>query len=62
MCLVIAFIAIVYAISAFNAGDMFLGSTGLIIALFFTGLLIRNVLQVRKMRNTKTNDTKKDEL
>lgn len=61
MCLVIAFIAIVYAISAFNSGDMFLGTSGLFIALFFTGLLIRNVLHVRKMRTKTTNDTKKDE-
>lgn len=61
MCLVIAFIAIVYAISAFNSGDMLLGTSGLLIALFFTGLLIRNVLLVRKTRTKTTNDTKKDE-
>ncbi len=61
MCLVIAFIAIIYAISAFNAGNMLLGSSGLLIALFFTGLLIRNVLHVRKIRNNMTNDIEKEE-
>ncbi len=59
MCLIIAFVAIVYAISAFMAGDIWLGISAVVIALFFTTLLIKNILDVKKMRNKKNSD--KDE-
>ena len=56
MCLIIAFVAITYAISAFMAGDILLGISAVVIALFFTGLLIKNVLDVKKMRNERNSD------
>ena len=56
MCLIIAFVAIVYAISAFMAGDILLGISAVVIALFFTALLIKNILDVKKMRNKKNSD------
>ncbi|MGB5966503.1 MAG: hypothetical protein WBF77_10020 [Sulfurimonadaceae bacterium] len=56
MCLIIAFIAIVYAISAFNAGDAALGSSAVAVALFFIGLLIKNIIDVKNMRNNKNKE------
>lgn len=61
MCLIIAFVAIVYAVSAFNSGDIALGFSALVIALFFTGLLIKNILDVKKMRNESKNREEKEE-
>lgn len=61
MCLIIAFVAIVYAISAFIAGDILLGLSAVVIAVFFTGLLIKNIMDVKKMRNEKNNDENKEE-
>lgn len=60
MCLIIAFVAIVYAISAFMAGDILLGISAVVIALLFTALLIKNVLDVKKMRNEKKSDKDKE--
>ena len=56
MCLIIAFIAAVYAVSAFNAGEVASGSIAAVVALFFTGLLIKNVMDVKKMRNDKNKE------
>lgn len=56
MCLIIAFIAAVYAVSAFIGGNIASGSIALIIALFFTGLLIKNISDVKKMRNDKNKE------
>ncbi|WP_345978182.1 hypothetical protein [Sulfurimonas sp. HSL3-7] len=53
MCLIIAFIAIVYAVSAFSAGNTTPGFIALAVALFFTALMIRNILQVKKMKDKK---------
>ena len=50
------FIAIVYAISAFNAGQVASGSGALVVALFFVGLLIKNIMDVKKMRNDKNKE------
>ena len=61
MCLIIAFVAIVYAISAFIAGDILLGLSAVLIAVFFTALLIKNVMDVKKMRNERNNDKNKEE-
>ena len=61
MCLIIAFIAIVYAFSAFNSGDTALGISALVIAVFFTGLLIKNILDVKKMRSNSQHEQKKEE-
>ena len=60
MCLIIAFVAITYAISAFMAGDILLGMSAVVIALFFTGLLIKNVMDVKKMRSEKNSDKDKE--
>ena len=60
MCLIIAFVAITYAISAFLAGDILLGISAVVIALFFTGLLIKNVMDVKKMRSEKNSDKEKE--
>ena len=56
MCLIIAFIAIVYAISAFNAGEVASGSVAVVVALFFVGLLIKNIMDVKKMRSDKSKE------
>lgn len=61
MCLIVAFVAMVYAISAFNAGNVASGSIALVIALFFTALLIKNIMDVKKMRNSKNNDKEKED-
>ena len=61
MCLIIAFVAIVYAISAFMAGEILLGLSAVVIAIFFTGLLIKNIMDVKKMRNEKTNNENKED-
>ncbi len=60
MCLIIAFVAITYAISAFMAGDILLGISAVVIALFFTTLLIKNVMDVKKMRAEKHSDKEKE--
>jgi len=62
MCLIIALVAIVYAISAFIAGDIVLGISAVIIALFFSGLLIKNIMDVKKMRSERKEEQKKEEI
>jgi hypothetical protein len=56
MCLIIAFIAIVYAISAFYAGNTVLGLLAVVVALFFITLLIKNIVDVKKIRNEKRKE------
>ena len=43
----------VYAVVAFNAGNLASGSVAIVVALFFTGLLIKNVSDVKKMRKDR---------
>ncbi len=53
MCLIIAFVGIVYAVFSFNAGNTAQGYIALSIALLFTVLMIRNILQVKKIKGKK---------
>jgi len=55
MCLIIAFVSLVYAVVAFNAGNYASGSVAMVVALFFTGLLIKNISDVKKIRQDRTN-------
>jgi len=61
MCLIIAFIAITYAISAFMAGDILLGISAVVIALFFSGLLIKNIMEVKKMKEERRREQNKED-
>ena len=53
MCLIIAVFSIIYAFVAFNAGNYASGGVAIVIALFFTLLLIKNVTDVKKMRQER---------
>ena len=61
MCLIIAFIAITYAISAVMAGDILLGISAVVIALFFSGLLIKNIMDVKKMKEERRHEQNKED-
>jgi len=61
MCLIIAVFSIIYALVAFNAGNMASGSVAIVIAIFFTGLLIKNVNDVKKIRAERKTDVKEEE-
>ena len=61
MCLIIAFVSLVYAFVAFNAGNYASGAVSIVVALFFIGLLIKNVTDVKKMRQEKDNIETKEE-
>ena len=61
MCLIIAFVSMVYAIVALNAGNYTAGGVAIVIGLFFTGLLIKNIADVKKMRQEKKTPEPKEE-
>ena len=61
MCLIIALFSIIYAFVAFNAGNYASGSVAIVIALFFTLLLIKNVTDVKKMREERKNELNEEE-
>jgi len=61
MCLIIAVFSIIYAFVAFNAGNIASGSVAIVIAIFFTGLLIKNVTDVKKMREERANPKNEEE-
>ncbi len=56
MCLIIAFVSLSYAVVAFNAGNFAVGSIALVIALFFSALLYKNVFDVKKMRQERKDE------
>ena len=60
MCLIIAVFSIIYALVAFNAGNYAAGSVAIVIALFFTLLLIKNVTDVKKMREERKKEQSED--
>ncbi len=60
MCLIIAFVATIYAIAAFNAGNIASGSVAIVIALFFTALLFKNIMDVKKMRKENSSTKMKE--
>lgn len=61
MCLIIAFVSLIYAFVAFNAGNYASGAVAIVVALFFIGLLIKNITDVRKMRQEKdTTESNED--
>lgn len=53
MCLIIAFVGIVYAVFSFSAGNTAQGYLAVSIALLFTALMIRNILLVKKIKRKK---------
>jgi membrane protein YdbS with pleckstrin-like domain len=61
MCLIIAVFSLIYAFVAFNAGNIASGSVAIVIALFFVGLLIKNVTDVKKMREERKEELEKEE-
>lgn len=61
MCLIIAVFSIIYAFVAFNAGNNASGGVAIVIALFFTGLLIKNVTDVKKMRQERKEEKEQKE-
>ncbi len=60
MCLIIAIVSLLYAFVAFNAGNYASGGVAIVIALFFTGLLIKNVRDVKKMRDERAIEDKEE--
>jgi len=61
MCFIIAVVSLIYAFVAFNAGNYASGTVAIVVALFFVGLLIKNINDVKKMRVEKKTDTKEEE-
>jgi len=61
MCLIIAVFSLIYAFVAFNAGNIASGSVAIVIALFFIGLLVKNVTDVKKMREERKEELEKEE-
>lgn len=57
MCLIIAFAAVFYAVSAFSAGSAASGAIAAAVALFFTGLLVKNVMDVKRMRSDSKEES-----
>jgi hypothetical protein len=53
MCLIIAFVGAAYAVFSFSAGNTAQGYIAASIALFFTALMIRNIMQVKKRKEKK---------
>jgi len=60
MCLIIAVVSLIYAFVAFNAGNIASGSVAIVVALFFTGLLIKNIRDVKAMREEREEDKKRE--
>ena len=60
MCLIIAVFSLIYAFVAFNAGNIASGSVAIVIALFFIGLLVKNVTDVKKMREERKEELEKE--
>ena len=60
MCLIIAIFSLIYAFVAFNAGNIASGSVAIVIALFFIGLLVKNVTDVKKMREERKEELEKE--
>ena len=61
MCFIVAVVSLFYAFVAFNAGNYASGAVAIVVALFFVGLLIKNINDVKKMRAEKKTDTKEEE-
>ena len=61
MCLIVAVFSLIYAFVAFNAGNYASGSVAIVIAIFFIGLLIKNVTDVKKMREERKEESKEEE-
>jgi len=61
MCFIIAVVSLLYAFVAFNAGNYASGGVALVVALFFTGLLIKNIRDVKKMRDERKIEKEEDE-
>jgi len=60
MCLIIAVFSLIYAFVAFNAGNYASGGVAIVIAIFFIGLLIKNVTDVKKMREERKEESKEE--
>lgn len=56
MCLIIAIISLVYAFVALSAGNIASGVVAIVIALFFSGLLIKNIRDVKKIKDKRRDE------
>ncbi len=56
MCFVIAVVMSVFALNAFLAQEYLLGSSSVVVALFFITLMVRNIFAVKKLKEEKKND------
>ena len=61
MCFIVAVVSLLYAFVAFNAGNYASGGVAIVVALFFVGLLIKNINDVKKMRAERKTDTNEEE-
>ena len=46
----------VFALNAFLAQEYLLGSSSVVVALFFITLMVRNIFAVKKLKEEKKND------
>ena len=56
MCFIIAVILLVLSFKFYNAGSILLALGSLLISAFFIYLMIKNILHVKKLRESKKND------
>ena len=56
MCFVIAIILAIFSFNAFMADNVLLGIITIIASLFFIGLMIKNILHVKKIREEKSDN------
>ena len=55
MCFVIAIVLAIFSFNAFMANNILVGSISMVASVFFIGLMIRNILHVKKIRE-ENND------
>lgn len=56
MCFVAAIVLLVFSFSLFNAGGTLAALGSLVASLFFIFLMIRNILHVKKLKESKKDD------
>jgi FtsH-binding integral membrane protein len=56
MCFVIAIVLAIFSFNAFMADNILVGFISLIVSVFFIGLMIRNILHVKKIREEKSDN------
>ena len=61
MCFIVAVVMSIFALNAFLAQEYLLGSSSLLIAIFFITLMVRNILYVKKLKEEKRENLVEDE-